>query len=129
MLAWRDLVANSGSSQLFEFAKSEITGATTYFVSSEYVKENVPFFECRFSDCSAFKRTRKNHEFIPGGENIVMNCVSGGAFKKLIIQQKDVLSMEHIMPGSLYACFFDEWYCSVSKYISVENYDLNIKFL
>ena len=34
------------------------------------------------------------------------------------------------MPGLLYACFYDdEWYLSVPSYISVENYDANIKFL
>ena len=33
------------------------------------------------------------------------------------------------MPGSLYACPYDEWYFGVANYISVENYDVNIKFL
>ena len=34
------------------------------------------------------------------------------------------------MPGSLYACSYDdEWYFGVSNYISVQNYDVNIKFL
>ena len=34
------------------------------------------------------------------------------------------------MPGLLYACFYDdEWHLSVPSYISVENYDANIKFL
>ena len=52
-----------------------------------------------------------------------MNCVSGGASKNLLIQQKEVfLSIEHNMPGSLYACSYDdEWYFGVAKYISVAN--------
>ena len=60
-----------------------------------------------------------------------MNCVSGDASKNLLIRQKEVvLSIEHIMPGLLYACSKDdEWYFGVSNYISVENYDVNIKFL
>ena len=34
------------------------------------------------------------------------------------------------MPGLLYACSYDdEWYFGVANYISVENYDVNIKFL
>ena len=42
---------------------------------------------------------QKNHAFIPGGENI----------NNLIIHQKEVvLSIEHVMPGSLYACFYDD---------------------
>ena len=111
--------------------QSEITGVTTYFVNSQSVKENVPFLESSFSNCSSFKGTCKNHEFIPGGENIVMDCVSGGVSKNLLIQEKEVvLSIEHIMPGSRYACSYDdEWYCGVANYISVENYNVNIKFL
>ena len=60
-----------------------------------------------------------------------MNCVSGGASKNLFIQQKEVfLSIEYNMPGSLYACSYDdEWYFGVAKYISVANYDANVKFL
>ena len=56
--------------------------------------------------------------------------MSGGAFKNLLIQQKEVvLPIEHIMPGSLYACSYDDaWYFGVANYISVENYDVNIKF-
>ena len=53
-----------------------------------------------------------------------MNCVSGGASKNLLIKQKEVvLSIEHIMPGLLYACSYDnEWYFGVANYILVENY-------
>ena len=60
-----------------------------------------------------------------------MNCLSGGASKNLLIQQKEVvLPIEQFMPGSLYACSYDdEWYFGVPNYISVENYDVNIKFL
>ena len=60
-----------------------------------------------------------------------MNCVSGGASKNLLIEQKEVvLSIDHIIHGLLYACSYDdEWYFGVANYISVENYDLNIKFL
>ena len=60
-----------------------------------------------------------------------MNCVSGGASKNLLIEQKEVVfSIEHIMPGSLYACSYDDkWYFGVANCITVENYDVNIKFL
>ena len=57
--------------------------------------------------------------------------MSGGTSKKLLIQQKGVvLSIEHIMPGSVCAFYRDdEWYLGVAKYISVENYDVDINFL
>ena len=59
-----------------------------------------------------------------------MNSVSGGASKNLLIEQKVVLSIEHIIHGPLYACSYDgEWYVGAANYISVENYDVNIKFL
>ena len=38
-----------------------------------------------------------------------MNCMSGGASENSLIQQKEtVLSIEHIMPGSLYAFSYDD---------------------
>ena len=74
------------------------------------MKENIPFRESRFSNCSTFKGTCKNHVFIPGGENILMNCVPEGASENLHIQQKEtVSSIEHIE------------YFGVTNYVSVEN--------
>ena len=60
-----------------------------------------------------------------------MNFASGGASMNLLIEQKEVvLSIEQIIPGSLYACSYgDEWYFGVANYILVEHYDVNIKFL
>ena len=85
--------------ELFEFANSEIAGVTTHLVNFQSVKENIPFLESRFSNYIIVKGTHKNHAFIPGGENI----------NNLIIHQKEVvLSIEDIMPGSLYACFCDD---------------------
>ena len=63
-----------------------LIGVLTFFVNSQSVKENIPFLECRFSNCSTFKGTCKNHEFTPCGDNILMNCVSGGASRNLLIQ-------------------------------------------
>ena len=116
---------------MFEFANSEITGVT-FFVNLQSInKKTLPFLESRFSICSTFKGTRKNHEFILGEGNIVMNCVSGVASKNLLIQQKEnVLSIEYIMPGLFNACSYDnEWYFAVANYVSVQNCDSNIKFL
>ena len=60
-----------------------------------------------------------------------MNCVSGGASKNLLIKQKEVvLSIEHIIPGSLYVCSYDdEWYFGVANYMPVKNYDVKVKLL
>ena len=95
--------------RLFESGKCGITGVKKYFVNFQSVKESIPFLESMFLNCSTFKGTRKNHEFIPGGENIVMNCESRGASKNLfILQKKVVLSIEHMVPGSFYAHSYDE---------------------
>ena len=50
--------------------------------------------------------------------------------KNLIIQQKEVVLSINYMPRLVNACSYDdEWYFSVTNYISVENYVVNIKFL
>ena len=84
-----------------------------------------------FPNCSIFKETCKDHEFIPSGKNIVMNCVSGGALNIYLSDKKeDVWSIQYIMHGSLYACSCDEeWYFGVANCFSVENFDVTIKFL
>ena len=67
-------------------------------------------------------------EFTMGKILLLTVCLC--ASKNLLIQQKEVvLSIKYIMPGLLYVCFYDEWYFDVGNYISVENYDVNIKFL
>ena len=63
-------------------------GVTTIFENSQSIKESIPFLESRFSNCGTFKGTFKNHEFIPGGENTVLNCGSGSISENLIIQKK-----------------------------------------
>ena len=59
-----------------------------------------------------------------------MNCVSGVAFKNLVIKQNEsVFSIEYIMPGLFYVCFYDdERYFGVANYVLVENCHVNIKF-
>ena len=95
------------SKLLFEFSNHEISVIMSS-VNLKSVKENILFLASRFSDCSTFNGTCKNHEFIPGEENIVMNYLSGDASKNLLIQQKEtVLSIHHIMPRSFYACSYD----------------------
>ena len=67
-------------------------------------------------------------EFTMGKILLLTVCLR--ASKNLLIQQKEVvLSIKYIMPGLLYVCFYDEWYFDVGNHISVENYDVNIKFL
>ena len=106
-------------------------GVTTFFENSQSIKESISFIESRFSNCSTFKGTSKNHEFIPGGENTVLNCGSGSTSENLLIQKKEtVLSIEYIIPEFFYPCSCDdEWYFGVANYVLVENCDVNIKFL
>ena len=61
--------------QLFEFANVEIHFFTS-FISTEYVDQVVQFLQPRFLNSPKFKGTRKNHQFIPVGNNIQMSCVS-----------------------------------------------------
>jgi len=74
--------------QLFQFAVEEIPGVTVFFVSSESVEKTSKFLEPRFSTAPRFKGSRKNHQFIPRGSDIVMRRVSGGKlgrwFKRMV---------------------------------------------
>ena len=130
MLVCRDLLKFWLQSCCLNFQTVKLTSVIMSSVNLKSVKENILFLESRFSDCSTFKGTCKNHEFIPAEENIVMNYLSGDASKNLLIQQKEtVLSIDHIIPGSFYACSYDEWYFGVGNCFS-KNCDLvNIKVL
>ena len=88
------------------------------------------FLESRFSNSVTFKGTRRNHEFIPCGNNITKSIVSGNHTAKLLLQNDETsISIEDILPGSYYACRYDnDWYFGVANYVSDEHSDVNVKF-
>ena len=117
--------------QLFEFANKEIPGVTTFYIDSNAVSKVAEFLEPRFSNAPKFKGTRKNHQFVPSGNNVLMRRVSGGSEVCNLVQQNvDDSDMSRIIPGSYYACRYDsDWYFGIVNYVSVEHLDVNVKFL
>ena len=80
-----------------------------------------------------FKGTPKNQQFIPYGNDIVMKRVSGSTgFETKMITNLPLngLKIEDRAPVSFYACQYENgWYLSIASFASMENQDLNIKFL
>ena len=110
---------------LFEFAKNEITGVTCFFVDTSDVEEISPILQPRFTNSPKFKGTRKNHQFIPHGHDIVMKWVSGPTgFETTMIANLPLngLKIEDIAPGSIYACQYEnDWYLGIAKFALMEN--------
>ena len=63
--------------KLFEFANVDFHGVTSFFISTEDIDQVAQFLQPRFLNSPKFKSTRKNHQFIPVGNNIQMSRVSG----------------------------------------------------
>ena len=118
---------------LFEFVKNEITGVTCAFVDTSDVEKISLFLQPRFTNSPKFKGTRKNQQFIPYGNGIVMKRVSGSTgFETTMITNLPLndLKIEDIAPVSFYDCQYEnDWYLSIANFVSMENQDLNIKFL
>ena len=102
--------------QLFEFVNVEIHGVTSFFISTEHVDQVALFLQPRFSNSSKFNGNRKNHQFIPVGNNIQMSRVSGDSGRADLINMPgvNIVNIEQIVPGSFCTCLYDIslfWYC------------------
>ena len=118
--------------QLFEFTTKEIDGGSAFYIDTNSVDTIARFLEPRFSKSVTFKGTRRNHKFIPCSGNITMSFVSGNRSLPCLLLQSNAstMSVEDILPGSYYACKYDnDWYFCVANYVSVEHSDVNVKFL
>ena len=92
---------------LHEFAKNEIFGVTCFFVDTSDADKMSLFSQPRFTNSPKFKGTRKNHQFIPYGNDIVVKRASGSTgFETIMIAKLSLndLKNEDIAPGSFYAC-------------------------
>ena len=54
-------------------AKSEIPGITCFFVDKRQVDVVSKFLTSRYENARQFRGSRKNHQFIPSGDNILMS--------------------------------------------------------
>ena len=60
-----------------------------------------------------------------------MSIVSGDVSSDLLIQEnRSMLSLEDILPGSYYVCRYESyWYFGVANYVDAEHSDINVKFI
>ena len=75
---------------------------TFFFVDTLDVEKISLFLQSRFTNLPKFKGTRKNHQFIPYGNDIVMKRVSGSTgFETTMIANLPLngLKIEDIAPG------------------------------
>lgn len=124
--------------QLFDFAKSNVDGVTSFFVSTEDVATNDLFLQERFATSDTFKGTRSHHRFVPNNtrRSLMMQKISSSIYSKEIqlaageTDRKPIITIEEVKPGKFYACQYDDdWYFCVANFVSVDHGDVNMKFL
>ena len=102
--------------QLFEFANVEIHGVTS-FLSAQNMLTKLPYsYNPDFRIHPSSICNRKNHQFIPVGNNIQMSRVSGDSGRADLINTPgvNIVNLEEIVPGSFCTCLCDIslfWYC------------------
>ena len=109
--------------QSYDFAKSEIHGITCFFVDKQQVVVS-KFLTSRYENARQFSGSRKNHQFIPNGDNILMSRISGVDFpvSNLIEDSLASITMEEVIPQKFYACRYEnDWYFGIANYLSNEN--------
>ena len=118
--------------QLYHFAKSEIPGITCFFIDKQQVDVISKFLTSSFENGRQFRRSRKNHQFIPSGDNILMSRISGVDFpvSNLIEDSPASINIEESLPQKFYACCYEnDWYFGIANYVPIENNDVNLKFM
>ena len=119
--------------QLFDFAQKQVPGVTSLFVEKSEVVKAAEFLAPRFENAQRFKGTRKNHQFVPHENNILMSRISGHndlTESSLIEESTNLIEMDSIMPGQFYKCQYEnDWFFGVANFVSIENKDVNVKFM
>ena len=117
--------------QLYDFAKIEIPSITCFFVVKQQVDVVLKFLISRCENARQFRGSRKKHQFISSGGNILMSWVSGVDFQisNLIEDPPGSVNIE-VIPQKFYACHYENnWYFGIANYVSIENNDVNEKFM
>ena len=109
--------------QLYDFAKSEILGITCFFVDKQQVDVVSKLLTSSYENGKKFTGSRKNHQFIPNGENILMSQISGVDFpvSNLIKDSPASINIEESNTTEV-LCFLlqKQWYFGIANYFSIE---------
>ena len=109
--------------QLYNFAKSEIPGITCFFIDKQQVDAVSKFLTCRYENARRFRGSRKNHQFIPNGDNILMSRISGVNFpvSNLFEDSLASVNIEEVIPQKFYACCYEnDWYFGIVNYVPID---------
>ena len=121
--------------QLLEFANSNVEGVTSFFEELDTVIAHTECLESQFASAKTFKGTISNHQFISSKNSLILKktpksvclkevSLSAGGNSKLKVSVKD------IKPERFYACRYNnDWYFCNANCVSVEDGDINVKFL
>ena len=110
--------------QLHDFTKREILGITYFFVDKQQIEVVSKFLTSRYENARQFRGSGKNYQFIPIGNNILMSWISGVDFPV------SNLITTKVIPQKFYACHYESnWYFRIANYVSIENNDVNVKFM
>ena len=118
--------------QLYYFAKSEIPGITCFFVDKKQSDVVTKFLASRYEHARQFRGSRKNHQFIPNGDNILMFQISDVdvTVSNFIEGSPTSINIEEVIPQKFYACRYEnDWYFGKANYVSIENNGLDVKFM
>ena len=118
--------------QLYDFAKSDIRGITCFFVDKKQVDVVSKLLAFRYENARQVRGSRKNHQFIPNGDNILMSRILGVNFSvsNLIEDSPASINIEEVIPRKFYACCYEnDWYFGMANYVSIESNDVNVKFM
>ena len=84
----------------------------------------------RYENARKFRGSRKNHQFIPNGGNILMSRVSDFPVSHLIEDSSALINTEYVIPLKFYVCHYEnDWYFGIVNYVSIENNDAYVKFM
>ena len=78
------------------------------FVDNQQVDDVSKFLTSRYENVRQFRGSRKNHQFIPSSDNILMSWILGVDFLVSNLTEDSPVSidLEEVIPQKFYACSY-----------------------
>ena len=121
--------------QLYESASEEISGITSFYVSSDNIQRNRLFLENRFSLGKTIPGTCSYHCFVPISDTEMrFSRISGEGEPNVIHGDHAVpdnqYDIEKVEVGSYIGCLYHrQWYVGLVQDLSFEQNEVNVKFM
>ena len=78
------------------------------------------------------EEAKKAHHIFPNGDNILMSGISEVDFpvSNMIEGSPPSINIEELIPQKFYvSCYENDWYFGIANFVSIENNDVNVKFM